>query len=248
MIRYVGISGYPVEVLAELAEMILQKTGEPLDAVLSYANFTIQNDRLGQTEYLDRFEAAQVGCLLNASILGMGLLTTRGVENGPMVSWHPAPPELRKRCSDLSVMAQADGEHLEEVSIRWALKNWARIGARFGTRLPATGPDASSAQPKSSTRIGVSVMGVSAVEELEETWRVWQSVMGLTESENEQTRKSITHLVEEIMWPSLGEWKNHAWQSGGASFINTRQVKGVIPADDGIAERWGIAIEAAVAG
>lgn len=249
VIRYVGISGYPVKVLADLAAMILEETGEPLDAVLSYANFTIQNHQLGEQEHLDRFGAAQVGCLLNASILGMGLLTTRGVDNGPMASWHPAPPELRKRCSDLSVMAQADGEHLEEVSIRWALENWARVGARFGTCVPAGGPRVSSSQQTANPpRIGVSVMGVSAVEELEETWKVWQSVMGLTESDHEQKRNSVNHLVEQIMWPSLEEWKNHAWQSGGESFVNTRETKGVIPEDDGIAERWGIEISAAAAG
>ncbi|KLP12501.1 L-fucose dehydrogenase [Fusarium fujikuroi] len=35
LIRYVGISGYPVDTLASLAEMILRETGEPLDAVMS---------------------------------------------------------------------------------------------------------------------------------------------------------------------------------------------------------------------
>lgn len=248
VIRYVGISGYPVDVLADLAELILRETGEPLDAILSYANYTIQNGQLGQQSYLDRFEAAQVGCLLNASILGMGLLTTRGVDNGPMASWHPAPPELRKRCSDLSVMAQADGEHIEEVAIRWALANWARVGARFGTTVPATGP-ASAPKSSGALKIGASVMGVSAVNELEETWRIWQSVMGVDGEESGDAKAdSVAHLVEHIMWPSLEEWRDHAWQSGGASFINTRETKGVIPMDDGVAERWEIEISAAAAG
>jgi hypothetical protein len=90
-------------------------------------------------------------------------------------------------------------------------------------------------------------MGVSAVEEFEETLNVWRSVMDM-DGEGNERRETVTHLVEDMMWPSLGEWRNHAWQSGGETFVNTRATKGVIPEDDGIAERWGIAIEAAAAG
>ena len=91
-------------------------------------------------------------------------------------------------------------------------------------------------------------MGVSAVEEFEETLNVWKSVMERDGADNDEKRDTVTHLVEDIMWPSLGEWRNHAWQSGGETLVNTRETKGVIPEDDGIAERWGIAIQAAAAG
>ena len=254
IVRYVGISGYPLDVLASLAEMILSETGEPLDAILSYANYTVQNDRLGQEQHLKRFGAARVGCLLNASILGMGLLTTRGIDKGPMASWHPAPPELRTRCSDLAVMAEADGERLEEIAIRWALKNWASVGAPFGTRVPPSGPclsSTASAGDESSPRIGVSVMGVSAVTELEETWKVWKSVMGsATAADNEDAsrQEGIARLVDEVMRPSLESWRNYAWKSGGNSFINSRAIKGIVPKDDGIAERGGINLSAAAIG
>ncbi|KAF2791526.1 Aldo/keto reductase, partial [Melanomma pulvis-pyrius CBS 109.77] len=43
-IRYIGISGYPLDVLGAMSEMILRETGEGLDAVQSYANFTLQNE------------------------------------------------------------------------------------------------------------------------------------------------------------------------------------------------------------
>lgn len=261
VVRYVGISGYPVEVLVSLAELILRETGEPVDAVLSYANFTVQNDLLGREECLSRFRGAGVGCVLNASMLGMGLLTTRGVDRGPMASWHPAPAGLRKVCSDLAVMAEADGERLEEVSIRWSLENWARAGAEFGTRVPAGGPGSQpasstseTASPSSQTQIGASVMGVSTVEELDETWNVWRGVMGVQLEDGEAAekerskRETVRRLVEEVMRPSLGEWKDHAWPSGGETFVNERQTMGVIPADDGVAERWGIPISAAAAG
>lgn len=47
---FVGTSGFPVHVLCSLAEMILAETGEPLDAILSYGHFTIQNPTLGLAE------------------------------------------------------------------------------------------------------------------------------------------------------------------------------------------------------
>lgn len=252
LVRYVGISGYPVEVLASLAEMVLEQTGEPLDAVLSYSNFCIQNGTLGRPDYLERFRAAGVECVLNASMLSMGLLTTRGVDNGPQASWHPAPPGLRRACSDLAKLATQRGEHLEEVAIRWALENWARIGAPLGTvAYPAgilaelgVGRDDAALLPP---RIGVSVMGVAAVEELKETWQLWKSVVGLASRGDAAAtaaaarKDQISAIVRDEMWPALGEWRDFAWGSGGESFVNERDVslKGVVPRD-GIAERWGL--------
>lgn len=244
LVRYVGISGYPVEVLASLAEMILEQTGEPLDAVLSYAHFCVQNGRLGRPDLLARFRGAGVECVLNASMLGMGLLTTRGVDNGPMASWHPAPPALRKACNDLASIASQRGEHLEEVAIRWALENWARIGAPFGTvAYPSSVlADASVDRDGLPSRIGVSVMGVSAVEELEETWSLWKSVVGLASGANDgaaRRKDKIAAIVRDQMWPSLGSWRDYAWESGGEPFANSRTVKGAVPRDD-VAERWGL--------
>ncbi|KAM0226561.1 hypothetical protein ACHAQD_000484 [Fusarium lateritium] len=225
LIRYVGISGYPVETLASLAEMILRETGEPLDAVMSYSNFCVQNGQLGAKTLLDRFKAAGVDCVPNASMLGMGLLTTRGIDNSPMRAWHPAPEELRDLCIKLSDIAQEEGEHLEEVAIRWALENWARVGSEFGTKL----------NPSDTGRLGVSVMGVSSVDELEETWALWTSVVGLVGDEEATQRKAkIERIVRERMWPTLGSWKDYAWESGGPRFVNTRRVEdmGVVPRDE----------------
>lgn len=217
LLCYVGISGYPVRTLASLAEMIYRETGEPLDAVLSYNHFCVQNTRLGDQELLQRFQNAGVECLLNASMLGMGLLTTRGVDAGPMATWHPAPPELRQTCHGLREIAQADGEHLEKVSIRWSLDNWARMGADFGTSaIPYKANRRSdTAQSGLTARMGISVMGVSTVAELDETWEVWRSVVSEESDEQEAERRDrITRLVEERMWPALGRWKDYSWESG----------------------------------
>ncbi|KZZ95469.1 Aldo/keto reductase [Moelleriella libera RCEF 2490] len=245
LVRYVGISGYPVETLVSLAEMILEQTGEPIDAVMSYSNFCIQNDRLGRDDVLDRFQKAGVECVLNASMLGMGLITTRGADNGPMASWHPAPPKLREACRNLSIIAGQAGESLEEIAIQWALENWARIGSRFGTSVyPQTLlGDAKVDRAQLPTKIGISVMGVSNVEELEETWTLWKRVVGLAHQANEQVsnrRRKIERVVREQIWPALDSWKDFMWESGGVTFVNRRQIKGVVPSD-AVAQRWGLA-------
>ncbi|OAQ57538.1 L-galactose dehydrogenase (L-GalDH) [Pochonia chlamydosporia 170] len=244
LVRYVGISGYPVEVLASLADMILQQTGEPLDAVMSYSHFCIQNNQLGRLDILERFHKAGVDCIPNASMLGMGLITTRGANNGPMASWHPAPPQLRAACNSLAEIASKAGEHLEEVAIRWALENWAHVGSQFGSVAypPELLLEARVDETGSPARIGVSVMGVSNVNELEETWALWKSVIGLKNEANERAverRDRINRLIKDQMWPKLGLWKDYSWQSGGETFTNMRQIKGAIPIDT-VAQRWGL--------
>ncbi|KAK6064241.1 D-arabinose 1-dehydrogenase 2 [Seiridium cupressi] len=241
VIRYVGISGYPVGVLCDLAEMILEKTGEPLDAVLSYSHFTIQNTTLG-TSAIQRFTKAGVDVVLNASMLGMGLLTTRGADNGPMKVWHPSPSGLRGAIKALVSVATKADEKLEVVAIRWALDNWARDGATRGGTFKCL---------PQGTRVGVSVMGVANVAELEETWRVFCSViegynpkpssteMAEAHALSLERRQKIQGLVEN-MWDVLGVWKDYSWSSPDLGFVNTRRKedKGVFPKDDGIYAKY----------
>lgn len=248
LVRYVGISGYPVDVLASLSEMVLRETGEPLDAVLSYGHFCVQNSQLGRPSLLQQFQAAGVDCLLNASMLGMGLLTSNGVDDLPMAAWHPAPPALRQACHELSAIAAQSGEHIEKVAIRWSLENWLYVGAAFGTRAHSRAAEAAGVTlPR---RLGVSVMGVSAVEQLEETCQLWSAIINPSTAEDAvglKRRSATSDLVERRMWPHLGGWKDYTWESGGATFTNVRRAMGQVP-DDAIAKRWGLASYHSVGG
>ncbi|KAI1469022.1 Aldo/keto reductase [Daldinia caldariorum] len=242
LVRYVGISGYPVDQLCALAEAVLAETGEPLDAVLSYGHYTIQNTTLGASA-MARFASAGVDVVLNASMLNMGLLTTRGADAGPLAAWHPSPEGLRKTCQELVPLATEAGEKLEVVAIRWALDNWSRVGASRGGRTPKL---------PAGTRVGVSVMGISSVPELEETCRVFQSVIEGLEPETsdpEQTerrrwsldrRQKIQDVVEK-MWAVLGRWKDYSWSSPDPGFVNARKPAevGVTP-DDGILLKYAV--------
>lgn len=191
LLHYVGISGYPVDILSDLAEMILRETGEPLDIVMSYANYTLQNTRL-RSLALPRFLAAGVDVVPNASPLGMGLLRRDGVPIGSMGDFHPAPDALRSAISGAAEFVARHGEKLEVVAIRFALESWLRAGAKAGA-LGAPLAKAADSDPGFLSvanmgigkRLGVSVMGVSNIEELEETLRVWHSIVDGLENWNE---------------------------------------------------------------
>jgi aryl-alcohol dehydrogenase-like predicted oxidoreductase len=238
-VKYVGICGYPVDVLCDLAEMILRETGEPLDIVQSYANFTIQNTQL-LSRGLERLTKAGVDVVPNASPLGMGLLRRQGVPIGAMGNWHPAPDGLRQACADASKWVEQKGEKLEVIAVRFALENWLREGAKVGSCGSPLAPKsmAYGSTDGNDVRLGVSVMGVSKVEELDETMRVWHSVLdGLADdfdsdtgimtpldalSDHEwslQRRQQIRMFARRIR-EMLGDWSDFAWASPDAGWIN----------------------------
>ena len=247
VIKYVGISGYPVTTLCELAEMILDKTEEPLDIVMSYANFTLQNTRLSSVA-LPRFQAARVDVVPNASVLGMGLLRRKGVPIGAQGDFHPSPKELRAAiqiASDWSDKQEIQDNRIEKVAIRWAFETWMRAGASVGSRGdPASGIPwtREKSERYGGSKLGVSVMGVSDTEELHETMRVWRSILdGLEDGEktaidsgrgtNDRAwslrRQEEVQVLAKGIRKVLGEWVDYAWPSPAPGFINERSAPAV---------------------
>ncbi|KFA68454.1 hypothetical protein S40285_08679 [Stachybotrys chlorohalonatus IBT 40285] len=250
LIRHVGISGFPVDVLCSLSELVLAKTKVPLDAVLSYGHFTIQNPYLGLVDCittasrqspLGRFKGAGVEVVVNASMLGMGLLTQTGIPTGEeahsdssrgalIAKWHPSPPGLRLACRRLSTIAEAEGYRLEDVALRWSMEAYARVGAMAGVGVELPGG--------CGVRVGASVMGVATITELEQTVRLWEQILrALKVSRLGATLSSadvdmsfgegpVFQLVQEKMWPALAEWKGYAWASPEPGFRNERQATG----------------------
>lgn len=215
-IKYVGICGFPVDVLCDMAEMILRETGEPLDIIQSYGNYTVQNQRL-KTRGLKRLKDAGVTVVPNASILGMGLLRTQDVPSGSMGNWHPAPDGLRKVCKDAVQICKEKNETLENVATRWALEHWLVDGADVGT----------ASSGLKGQKIGVSVIGVSNLVELEGALKVWQSVQDGVQIGVEEIRKTDSfnrksHIDEIVagIQGVLGEWNDFVWDSPEEGFVN----------------------------
>ena len=201
LIRYVGISGYPLPVLCSIAHRVLRETSEPLDAVMSYANFTLQNTLLA-TAGIRQLRNAGVDVVPNASPLGMGLLRREGVPVGSMGNWHPSSNELRAAVKRASDFCDRHDEKLEVIAIRYALESWVKAGASVGSHGdPASGVPwkRESNEQVGGYRLGVSVMGVSKKKELEKTMQVWRSILDGLEGGAETARKA-------------GRWnRDHEW-------------------------------------
>lgn len=241
-IKYVGISGYPLPVLCSLAARVLRETGEPLDAVMSYANFTIQNALLASSG-IKQLKEAGVDVVPNASPLGMGLLRKDGVPVGSQGDWHPASKDLRAAVRKASDFCDRHGEKLEVIAIRYALESWLTLGSSVGSRGdPASGVPW---QPESNEQIGgmklgVSVMGVSKSSELEKTMQVWRSILDGLENGEETARRAgrwkrdhewslnrqkAVQILADGVQEHLDEFLDYDWDSPPKDFVKTRAVK-----------------------
>ncbi|KAI8363952.1 NADP-dependent oxidoreductase domain-containing protein [Blakeslea trispora] len=113
-IKYVGCSGYPLDVLLKVAEHQHAK-GKPLDIVLSYCHYTLQNTLFA--DYAPKFKAAGVRYLVNASPLCMALLRD---EKTP--EWHPAYPAIREAADKAAAIAKENGLSISDLASRFAFQ------------------------------------------------------------------------------------------------------------------------------
>jgi D-arabinose 1-dehydrogenase len=224
LIRWVGISGYPVDVLCDLAELIKEKTGESLDVVMSYCHFTLQNTRLA-SQGLARFQAAGVDVVPNASILGMGLLRTSNVPVGAKGDWHPAPLELRSATQEASQVCVAKGHKLEDVALRYSIEQWMEKGSPLGScaapLLVAAGGEV-EVEIRTRRRLGVTVIGVSSLAELDDTVKIWKDIIEEDELLRNPDHKNETAMIAEEFKKSLGKWYDFSWDSPPKGFVNQR--------------------------
>ncbi|KAF2687537.1 L-galactose dehydrogenase (L-GalDH) [Lentithecium fluviatile CBS 122367] len=240
-IRYVGICGYPINVLGDMAEMILRETGSPIDCVQSYANFTLQNQTLAGPRGIQRLRNAGVEVVPNASPLGMGLLRRQGVPVGALGDFHPSSRELRAAVRKASTFCDRHGEKIEVIALRYALETWISVGASCGSKGdPASGLPwkHESNDDVGGAKLGVSVIGVSNPAELEKTMLVWRSIIDGLEGGEEtavqagrwyrawewsRNRQKAVQMLAEGVQEILGQWFEYAWASPEPGFVNKRK-------------------------
>lgn len=108
-VRFLGISGLPLKIF----RTILDRTD--LDFVLSYCHYSLNDTSL--ESLLPTLRERGVG-VINASALGMGLLTDR-----PLPDWHPAPPEMRTAAAAAAAYCKGQGVELSRLGLQFALAN-----------------------------------------------------------------------------------------------------------------------------
>ena len=107
-VRFVGISGFPLEILREVGD------AGGVDLVLSYCHYDLLNTRMETV--LGPLARDQGVGLINASPLHMGVLTH---EAPP--AWHPAPREVLNAAREAAQWCAARGEDLSRLALQFAL-------------------------------------------------------------------------------------------------------------------------------
>jgi L-galactose dehydrogenase len=107
--RFVGMSGLPLGILRTAIERC------HLDVVISFAHFTLQNQRL-LTDLLPVAEGHGVG-VMNASPLCMGLLSDHGPQD-----WHPAPAAVKDAGRAAAELCRQRGASLAMLGMQFCLR------------------------------------------------------------------------------------------------------------------------------
>ncbi|KAK9166132.1 hypothetical protein Scep_001323 [Stephania cephalantha] len=111
-IRFVGVSGLPLEVFSYVIDRVAPGS---VDVILSYCHYGINDDTLeGMLPYL---KSKGVG-VISASPLAMGLLT----DNGPP-EWHPASVELKSACKAAAAHCREKGKNISKLAMQYSLSN-----------------------------------------------------------------------------------------------------------------------------
>jgi aryl-alcohol dehydrogenase-like predicted oxidoreductase len=108
-VRFIGISGYPMKIF----KYVLDRTS--LDVVLSYNQYTLQNNRLaGVVPYL---KSKGVG-VMNAGPFAARLLT-----NAALPKWHKEPENVKIACRRAADHCHARGVDIAKLALQFSAEN-----------------------------------------------------------------------------------------------------------------------------
>lgn len=195
VVRYVGISGYPHALLADLAVRVREEFGgRRLDAVQSYCHFNLQNSTLAQSMRRLAVDAA-VDVVLNASPLGMKLLSGRFPG-----TFHPAPKPLLEACLEADAFCREKGETLPRVAMRWVFANW-------------NGPTVSGASTVEELDENVAAYRDAVGGGGEGGLVTWHA------ADHSRPRLEKWEPLWEGVVDILGEWKDYSWDSPPSGWV-----------------------------
>lgn len=111
-IRYLGVTGLPLKVFPSILDRI-----EPgiVEVMLSFCRYELNDTALA--EMLPYLKDKGVG-VINASPVGMGLLTDRGAPD-----WHPASDEIKEHCQRALDFCKLRGSSLTKLAVQFACAN-----------------------------------------------------------------------------------------------------------------------------
>ena len=109
-VRFVGITGYPVGILAEIAE------AADVDTILSYCRYNLMDTSMD--DVLTPVAEKNGTGLINGSPLHMRVLTERGAPD-----WHPAPRRVVEVGEQVAAYCRSQGIDVSELAMQFALQH-----------------------------------------------------------------------------------------------------------------------------
>ena len=106
--RFIGISGYPMKIFRRVVE------STPLDCILSYNQYTLQNTRLAD-ELLPEMTTAGVG-VMNAGPFSARLLT-----NAPLPAWLKEPEEVKAAARAAAALCTSRNVDIAKLALQYSL-------------------------------------------------------------------------------------------------------------------------------
>jgi L-galactose dehydrogenase len=106
-VRFVGITGYPVGILADVAEA-------GVDTILSYCRYNLMDTSMDEV-LAPVAERKGIG-LINASPLHMRVLTGRGAPD-----WHPAPKRVIRAGEEAAALCHSQGVDISDLAMQFVL-------------------------------------------------------------------------------------------------------------------------------
>jgi len=109
-VRFVGITGYPLHPLKDIAE------AAEMDTVLSYCRYNLMDTSMDDV-LTPLVQQEGIG-LINASPLHMRVLTERGAPD-----WHPAPRKVLKIGQRVARLCRSRGIDIADLAMQFALQH-----------------------------------------------------------------------------------------------------------------------------
>ncbi|KAG8876068.1 hypothetical protein FRB98_007472 [Tulasnella sp. 332] len=189
LIKAVGVSGYDLPTLLRLSLMFLHNTGKPIDILLSFSHYDLQNSTFA-AYYPVLTHRAKIERVLTAGPFSMGLLTP----NPP--AWHPAPPKLVasvNRVRDWALTPNGWPDGLVNLALGWAMRREGAVMGGEGKDVPL-------------------VVGLSTPKEIHESMAVWREVMAVragTVDERAERRRAAEATAREMF--TADGWADCSW-------------------------------------
>jgi L-galactose dehydrogenase len=121
-VRFIGVTGLPLKIF----RIVLGRTD--VDTILTYCRYCLNDASLGSL--LPCLKEKRIG-VINASPLGMGLLTDRGTPE-----WHPAPRAIQAACRLAAAYCSVRGTDISRLAVQFSTSNPSIATTLVGTASP----------------------------------------------------------------------------------------------------------------